>query len=267
MRVALIDADILAYQAAVTSEQPYDWGEGMWTLHAFEEDAKAAFNTILNSIMEKTESKKAILAFSDSQNWRKDVLPTYKSNRAGVRKPMLLKYLRQWASTQHLTIQYPGLEGDDTIGVRATSPSIINEQGEVTICSLDKDFKTIPGKHYNFGRDEFFEISEHQADYWHMMQTLTGDSTDGYTGCPGIGPKTAEKILQAALDEGTPWANTQQLRAIYWKHVVKAFDKAGFSEEEALVQARVARILRAGEYNFNSHQVKLWTPTPEHSLA
>lgn len=261
MRVALIDADILAYQAAVTAEQAVDWGEGMWTLHAFEADAEAAFKSILGSIMEKTKCDRPMLAFSDSTNWRKDVLPTYKANRSGVRRPMLLRFLKEWAFTEYLCIQYANLEGDDAIGIRATSPSIMLEQGDITICSIDKDFKTIPGKHYNFGRDEFFEVTEHQADIAHMMQTLTGDSTDGYSGCPGVGPKTAEKILAAAIEEGTPWANPQQLREIMWQHVVKAYAKAGFGEEEALTQARVARILRHGEYDFTTQQVKLWTPT------
>ncbi len=267
MRVALIDADILAYQAAVTSEQATDWGDGLWTLHAFEDEAKGTFESLLKTILTKVEATSYLLAFSAKDNWRKDVLPTYKANRASVRKPLLLKFLREYAQSYHHSIMKSPLEGDDMIGVWATSKSKLDPVREFIICSLDKDFKTIPGKHYNFGKDEFFEITEHQADYWHMMQTLTGDATDGYAGCPGCGPKTAEKILKAALDEGTPWANPSQLRAIYWKHVVAAYAKAGFGEEEALVQARVARILRAGEFDLDTHKVKLWTPTPEHSLA
>lgn len=260
MRTALIDADILAYQAAVVSEQAYDWGEGLWTLHAFEQDAIKAFESSLSSLCEKVEASKALLVFSDKNNWRKDVLPSYKSNRSGTRKPMLLKFLREYAFENHECVSKPDLEGDDVIGIYATFKSKLEPVREFIICSLDKDFKTIPGKHYNFGRDEFFEVTEHTADYWHMMQTLTGDTTDGYTGVPGCGPKTAEKILQKALDEGTPWANPKQLREIYWKHVVAAYDKAGFGEEEALVQARVARILRAEDYDDIQKKVILWKP-------
>lgn len=260
MRTALIDADILAYQAAVVSEQAYDWGDGLWTLHAFEADAIKAFESSLSSLCEKVGADKALLVFSDKNNWRKDVLPTYKSNRSGTRKPMLLKFLREYAFGHHECVSKPDLEGDDIIGIYATFKSKLEPVREFIICSLDKDFKTIPGKHYNFGRDEFFEVNEHTADYWHMMQTLTGDATDGYAGVPGCGPKTAEKILQKALDEGTPWANPKQLREIYWKHVVAAYNKAGFGEEEALVQARVARILRAEDYDDIQKKVILWKP-------
>ena len=259
MRTALIDADILAYQAAAVSEKATDWGDGLWTLHAFEEEAALAFETSLNRVLEKVEATNFLLAFSDSQNWRKDVLPTYKGNRAETRKPMLLKWVRQYAH-KYGCITIPTLEGDDVLGIWATTKSKLDPVREFIICTTDKDLKTIPGKHYNFGRDEFFEISEHEADKWHMMQTLTGDTTDGYTGCPGVGPVGAAKILQKALDEGTPWANSKQLKEIYWKHVVAAYDKAGFGEEEALAQARVARILRAEDYDTIQKKVILWTP-------
>jgi 5'-3' exonuclease len=260
-KVALIDADILVYQAAVVCEQAHDWGDGMWTLHVFETDAIKAFTEILNKILEKTKADDFYLMFSDRENWRKEVLPSYKSNRSGVRRPMLLSFLREVAEERYKCVSMPGLEGDDVLGIWMTQPSKMAPIRELILCSIDKDFKTIPGKHYNFKADEFFEITEHQADYWHMNQTLTGDTTDGYAGCPGCGPKTADKILQAALNEGTPWANPAQLREIYWKHVVKAFDKAGFGEEEALVQARVARICRAEDYDQLNKKVILWNPS------
>lgn len=261
MRTALIDADILAYQAAVVSEQAFDWGDGMWTLHVFETDAIAAFETILKGILEKTKADNFFLAFSDRNNWRKDVLPTYKGNRKDVRKPMLLTFLQQYAREKYQVISLPGLEGDDVLGIWATTKGKLDPVREFIICTTDKDLKTIPGKHYNFGKDEFFEITEHQADFYHMLQTLTGDTADGYKGCPGCGAVTAQRIMQAALDSGTPWANPEQLREIYWQHVVKAYDKAGFGEEEALVQARVARILRVEDYDTETMKVKLWTPS------
>lgn len=246
MITALIDADILAYQAAASCEQPIKWDDDLWTLHAFEEEAEAHFDGMLNGIMEKTKANDYVLAFSDKENWRKKILPTYKSNRSDVRKPLLLNHIRQYAKDNYSCFIRPTLEGDDVLGILATSNKPI--KGDKIVCSIDKDFKTIPGKHYNFKSDQFFEITEDQADYWHMMQTLTGDSTDGYSGCPGCGPKTAEKIL-------TPLVSTE-----YWAAVCKAYEAAGLSSEEALVQARVARICRASDYDFKKKQVKLWSP-------
>ncbi len=255
MTTALVDADILAYQAAAASEQPIQWDDDLWTLHAFENEGERRFDEMLDNITKAVEADKVILALSDSENWRKAVLPTYKSNRAATRKPLLLKHLKDRAMDKYEAFLRPTLEGDDCLGILGT----MKKTGDSIICSLDKDFKTIPGRHYNFGRKEFFEVTPQQADYWHMFQTLTGDATDGYTGCPSIGPKTAEKILQAALDEGTTEATPQQLREIYWQHVVKAYAKAGLSEEEAITQARVARICRSSDYDFSTDQVIMWS--------
>jgi DNA polymerase-1 len=76
---------------------------------------------------------------------------------------------------------------------------------------------------------------------------LTGDAVDNYKGCPGIGKKKADILLR---EEG-----------VKWKTVVDAFAKAGLDEFAALTQARVARILRAEDYNFKNEEVLLWTPT------
>ena len=90
-----------------------------------------------------------------------------------------------------------------------------------------------------------FEVTQEQADYNHLLQTLTGDSVDGYSGCPGIGPKRAEKILETCD----------------WDSVVSAYNKAGLEEQDALVQARVARILRWGEYDKRKKEPILWNPS------
>src|SRR5262249_40632645 len=131
--------------------------------------------------------------------------------------------------------------------ILATSDKII--PGRKIIVSADKDMKTIPGEHYDPNKRELgvVTVSRLEADGYHMMQTLTGDTTDGYTGCPGVGPKKAEKILG---DEPHLW----------WHRVVEAYDKAGLSEAEALTQARVARILRATDYDFKLKKPILWTP-------
>jgi len=243
--IALIDGDILVYQAAAVAEKPVDWGDGLWTLHAEEEEAWAHFQSALNVTLEAVGTETFILAFTDKKNFRKDVLPTYKSNRTGVRKPMLLPYLRSRAEARYVCQTMEGLEGDDVLGIIATK----EPKGDYVICTIDKDLKTIPCKHYNFGTKEFFETDVETSDKYHLLQTLTGDTTDGYKGCPSIGIKTAEKILQDIKPEDM------------WEAVVSTYAKAGLGEEEALTQARVARILRATDYNFNTKEVILWNPT------
>lgn len=249
MTTALIDADVLAYQAAAAGEKPVNWGDGLWTLHSYEEDVLQMFEDKLKGLLDKLEADHYILAFTSPNNFRYSVLPSYKGNRVDKRKPLLLSWIRERAMASHESFLKAGLEGDDCLGILATC----GRYTDPVICSIDKDFKTIPGKFYDFGKDVLYDISEAEADWWHMYQTLIGDTTDGYKGCPGVGPVAAKKILD---QEGDMWTN-----------VVAAFTKAKLGPEEALVQARVARICRASDYSFNKKEVILWNPTTESQLA
>ena len=68
---------------------------------------------------------------------------------------------------------------------------------------------------------------------------------DSYKGCPSVGAVTAKKIL-----DKTPT----------WEAVVEQFVKKNLTEEDALVQARIARILRAEDYDFKAKKPILWKP-------
>jgi DNA polymerase-1 len=155
----------------------------------------------------------------------------------------------------------PGLEGDDVVGILLTSPKII--PGDKIMVYEDKDLLQIPGTHLRLCRmkagpvrDSLFTVSPAKADHWHLMQTLAGDVTDGYTGIPGIGPKKAEKILLPFCAEDPEEFNV----AAAWPAVVAAYEKAGLTADDALATARIARICRVTDWNFKTKEVRLWTP-------
>lgn len=251
MKIALIDADVNCFQAAVVSEKATNWGDGMWTLHADEGVAERAFQDSIARIVDAVGADKLILALSDDVNWRKEVLPTYKANREDKRAPMLRRHMVQFAKDNYETFQRPTLEGDDVLGILLTRPS----KDDLVVCSIDKDMKTLPGKHFNFGKNESFFVSEDEANYWHLYQTLVGDATDNYSGCPGIGPVAATKVLSPFM---SMHGKFDYLGA--WEAVLAQYEKKGLGVEEALTQARVARICRVQDYNFKTKKVILWTP-------
>lgn len=249
MRTLLIDGDVLAYKCAAAVERPIKWDDGdTWTLHATESETFEAIESWLSFIMEKLEADKAVIALSDSYNFRLDIYPLYKSNRNDKRKPLTLRPAREYLIEKHGAKLKPNLEGDDVLGILATHPTLI--KGEKVIVSIDKDMKTIPGLLFNDGKpdDGIVEVNPSTAAHWHMMQTLMGDATDGYPGCPQVGPVKATKILDGTDDA--------------WAAVVAAYTKAGLTEGDALVQARVARILRHTDYDFKGGKPILWTPPP-----
>jgi DNA polymerase-1 len=176
--------------------------------------------------------------------WRHSLWPAYKQQRHGGERPQSLGAVREYIKKQYKVYQIETLEADDVLGILSTSNRSI--QGTKVIVSADKDMKQIPGLLYNPGDGKGLrEVTREEADYFHLYQTLVGDSTDNYPGCPRIGDIRAKKILE------TPT----------WSSVVDAYIRAGKTEEDALVQGRVARILRSGEWDREEKKVNLWQPT------
>ena len=250
MRTLLIDGDLYAYQESIAVEQVIQWEgkPGLFTLHSDVEPAEAAFNSLIKKLQRELKAEKVVLAFSDpdQRNWRVDLYPNYKAHRRrlGMRKPICYGPLVERVSARWDTVSFPRLEGDDVLGWLATNPNI---KGDKVIVSVDKDMKTIPCSFYNTMHETLTEgVGALTADYWHMFQTLVGDTSDGYPGCPGIGAKTAPKLLNETKD--------------MWKAVQAAFLKKDLPVEAALMQARLARILRYEDYNIKKGEITLWTP-------
>ena len=243
-RKILIDGDIVAYQHAAKAETPTHWGDDLWTLHADAKECRGHIEHWLKELQSKLDGSEVTIYLSSSDNFRKELVDSsYKANRAGKRKPVILKAIREWMVEELDARSVPSLEADDAIGIEATK----KENEGCIIASIDKDFGTVPGSHFNWSKDiGVTSVDEEEADYNFYLQVLTGDATDGYAGCPGIGPKRAERLLEDADD--------------YWSAVVGAYEKAGFGPEYALTQARLARILRATDYNHDQQEVILWNP-------
>jgi len=79
------------------------------------------------------------------------------------------------------------------------------------------------------------DIGEVDANAYHLMQAIAGDSVDGFKGVPGIGTVRAKRMLDT---EGATWTT-----------VMKAYEKAGLTEEDALMNAWMAYLIRKGQYN------------------
>ena len=206
---------------------------------------KADVDAVIDSLGSGLEADNYVVALTDKHNFRKDVLPSYKDNRKDKRKPITLKALREYVLEKHNGVVWKNLEADDVMGIMATEPT----DEERIVVSIDKDLRTVPCL---LSQDAMTveKIPQRMADYWFMIQTLTGDKVDGYDGVEGIGIKTAEKLIKK-------YTNVPLLDL--WKIVKKIYVDKGYTEAEALQQARVARILRHGDYNKKTGEVKLWT--------
>ena len=240
-KLLLIDGDMILYKAACAAEQEMRWDDETWTLQTNMVEAKAEADRNIDTISNALKSKKIKVFFSPSRTFRHDLWPAYKANRKDKRKPLGIGELRDWMMQEYDSELYPNIEADDAIGIWATE----DPENRVAV-SGDKDVATLPIHWYNHLKDTLRIISKEEADHFHLVQSLMGDSTDGFGGIKGCGPMTAKKLLDK--------------NGATWKTVVDAYKAKGETEYEALLTARLARILRAGDYNFDTHEITLWTP-------
>ena len=240
----LIDADYIVYKNCAAAETELDFGEDVILVTSNFSDAYNATTRELVKLKDEFGSFSDIkLFFSDTKNFRKKIAPSYKGHR-NRKKPCGYKRVINKLKTEFDVIIMPELEADDAMGIYATQ-----YPGNI-IVSPDKDMKQIPGTLYNL--DEKFTITKDSGRAWHLIQCLSGDQTDGYGGVPGIGVKRAEVLFNK---EGYSW-----------KTVVKAFTGKGLTEDDAILNARLARILTIDDYDTTKQEPILWTPSPDYEV-
>lgn len=274
----LLDADIIAYKLAATAQRNFRF-PGLAAPAVAAEDFDTLPQRIDAEVAELTKKLKTpnviiCLSCPTAENWRLKVLPTYKGNRAGTIRPVHLQAVKDYLEANYPSYRRDNLEADDIMGILSTHPTLV--KGKKVIVSEDKDMKTIPGWLFNPAKDKAPRlISEDEANYWHLYQTIVGDTTDGYSGCTGAGPDKVDRVIKDLIapepythvlksgprkgQEETRWR--EKAVDTPWDGVVALFHKYGLTEEDALVQARVARICRASDYDFKKKEVILWTPS------
>lgn len=203
--IALIDADSLLY---------YEMNKP--TL----EEAMAGVDDRIETILRETNADlyAGFLTIGKCFRYRVAKSKPYKHNRKVGSKPPIFYALKEYIKQAWNFTHVHGLEADDCVSLYANNM----EKGYSTaICSPDKDvLKQVPGKHFNFQKAIWVNTSKEKGLEFLWMQTLMGDSTDGIPGIPGLGEKTAEKIIKDN-DGNTSYA--QDVLKIY-------IDKFGNSE-------------------------------------
>jgi DNA polymerase-1 len=178
---ALIDADIVAYRVACTLQDDDD--------KAF---AYARTEDLVDQILVNTEAESYRLFLTGKDNFRYTIYPEYKAHRP-KEKPFWLESIRQYLIATFNAEVIDGMEADDAMGM--------NQQDGTVICSIDKDLLMIPGKHFNFVKNEFYDVTEFEGLKHFYKQCLMGDRSDNIKGIEKIGPKKADKLLEGCTTE------------------------------------------------------------------
>tara|TARA_R100000152_G_scaffold7866_1_gene3123 strand:- start:3803 stop:4534 length:732 start_codon:yes stop_codon:yes gene_type:complete len=240
----LIDADWLIYSSCCSCEQDVKWDENLHTLHCDERDIHEMIDSRIDYYQTIADDKTdVVMCFTEYPTFRHQIFSDYKANRKNKRKPLALYAMVEQIKQRYESVSYTGLEGDDVLGLLATSKRYSNS----IVVSPDKDMKTVPCT--LIASDDMELITKKKADRNWMLQALTGDTTDNFKGLIGCGPVTADKILGDA-----------KTLPDMWDKVVKAYEKKKQTFADAILTARLSRILREGDFNYKTKEVELWTP-------
>lgn len=255
-RTILLDADILAFKVSVVNQHDYDFGDTGQARAIDEEEAINQADALIGEYCEAVKAQRAIICLSDPErNFRKELDATYKAHRKGQEEPVMRRWIESYLATEYPSFKRPRLEADDCMGILATMPEKLGKKyagHEIIMVSEDKDMRTVPGKLYNPNHPDLgvLDISEEDANRFHMWQTICGDPTDGYPGCRGVGPKS--DFATYLMEDADPDE--------FWDVVLEAYASKGMTEGDALLQARLAHILWGSSYNFKAKKVRLWQP-------
>jgi DNA polymerase I len=245
--IAFIDADILLHRAVsfcadeFEGEPMGDWRQAM---HHFE----LLKDKWLKEVRGWRKLEDYVLVVSQGRTFRKDLYPEYKANRKEIVMHPAFADLKREVMELQGVVWEDNMEADDYIGIAVT------KDPQTVAVSADKDFATLPCQLFipaSHGRTngEHHEFTEDEANLNWLRQSMMGDTVDNYKGIPKVGKVKAAQYLPRPAPLADLWRATEY-----------AFVKHNCSREYALTMARVARILRHGDYDFETKETKLWLP-------
>jgi len=188
---ALVDGDIICYRAAFATQDKTS------------SDTEEVIDELMEYVVGETigfYSEGALKVYlTGKDNFRHEIAKTvaYKGNRKKTETPEHLPHARGYLQSEWGAVVVDGREADDAIATEAFS----SYSNTTVICSIDKDFLTVPGWMFNFIKGTWVFSSEWDALVFFYTQVLTGDASDNIWGLHRIGPKKAAALLEGATTE------------------------------------------------------------------
>lgn len=211
------------------------------------------FCNTLNEVLTKEKPTYVGVAFDHGKTFRHETFPAYKAQREATPEDIKksVPYVQAILKAMNIpTLQADGFEADDVIGTLATKAGA---QGIITyMLTPDKDYGQLispnvfmyrprHGRGYDVvGTKEVKE--KYGIDSPHQvidLLALMGDSADNYPGCPGVGEKTAVKLInQFGSCEGL-LEHTDQLKGKMREKVEGAADDIKMAKFLATIRTDV----------------------------
>ena len=209
-----------------------------------------------NTLKEITDKEKPTyigVAFDEGKTFRHEAFPPYKAQREATPEDIKLAvpFIKEILEAMHIPVLVaPGFEADDVIGTLAIQAG---EAGiETYMLTPDKDYGQLIRENVYMYRprhgggydiigqkeieDKYGIASAHQVI---DLLALMGDSADNYPGCPGVGEKTAVKLINEFGSCENLIENSNQLKGKMREKVEGAVEDIKISKFLATIRTDV----------------------------
>ena len=249
-KLFLIDAYALIYRAYYAFiKNPRINSKGLNT------SAIMGFVNTVGEVLGKESPTHIAVAFDPSgPTFRHEAYPEYKAQREACPEdikrsvPVIKDILKAWRIT---AVEVPGFEADDVIGTIAKRTGAAGV--DTLMLTPDKDYGQLVGPNVRMYRprygDNGYEVLDEEAikQKYGISDTaqvtdllaLMGDASDNIPGCPGVGEKTAVKLISQFGSVENLLGNTGELKGAMKKKVEENADKIRFSKFLATIRTDV----------------------------
>lgn len=255
-KLFLLDAYALIYRAYYAFiKNPRINSKGLNT------SAVMGFVNTLNEILTKENPTHIGVAFDHGKTFRDEAFPAYKAQREATPEDIRasVPIIKDIISAMNIPVlQADGFEADDVIGTLATKAGLAGVP--TYMLTPDKDYGQLV-------RDNVFIFRpRHGGGYETMgpaevnekygltspsqvidLLALMGDSADNFPGCPGVGPKTAAKLIAEFGSIDSLLANTDRIKGKLREKVEAAVNDIRMSRFLATIRTDVPMELNLDE--------------------
>ena len=219
------------------------------------------FCNTLNEVLTKEKPTHIAVAFDHGKTFRHDAYPQYKAQREETPENIKLSVpiIKQILEALHIPIlQVDGFEADDIIGTVATR---FGTDGiDTFMLTPDKDYGQLIGPNVFMYRPKhgggYETLGEKEVESKYGIPTpaqvidilaLMGDTADNFPGCPGVGEKTAAKLINQFGSIDNMLAHTNEIKGKLRNKVEAAVEDIKISKFLATIRTDVPLQLELDE--------------------
>ena len=247
-RLFLLDAYALIYRSYYAFlKNPRINSKGLNT------SAIMGFINTLNEVITKEQPTYMAVAFDHGKTFRHEAFPAYKAQREETPEDIRasVPIIKDILEAYHIPVlQADGFEADDVIGTLATAAG--REGIETYMLTPDKDYGQLVGGNVYIYRPRhgggYDTLGESEVTQKYGIATtaqvidllaLMGDSADNFPGCPGVGEKTAAKLITQFGSIDNMLAHTDEIKGKLREKVEGAVDDIRMSRFLATIRTDV----------------------------